>query len=606
MRSSPPLSAGPAAKAVDAPSPSLDQRPRGSRLRFVALLCAAAMPALLIFYLVLRFATAIPMLDDWEVVPLVTRAHTGGLTFAELFEQQQEARTFFPKLIFIALSFGKYWDSRAEMILSILVCALTSVGVYRLLSKSGLSAAARATAFLLSVVLIFSPAQHEVWLLASGFPSFVPALCVVWGLVVIRSRRSIVASFWLCAGLAFFASFTLSNGLLVWGLTFPVLFLMRDHPRWKHWLGSWFLAAAACAVLYFWKFHAPPDLPPFAPRKPILDYGRYVAAFLGSGLGRSGNENPLSVSVGAGTALLLGYFAALGCSIFRWRDRDLGARVAPWIALGGYSIGSGCLAALGRIAWGVSQALESRYVAFSIYLAVAMVAIVTIFATEFRKDESAKRRLIVFTGVVLVGASFLMLVLFCAAGSLPFFPIRSAAARLGQSGVLFSGVLDTSSTIQSGNHPRPFFVREEANTLDQLHLLRTPLVRTREIGRMRHANAGEGMAEGWVDGLTTGSNGARIAWGWAALPGRNRPADAVLLAYSDAKGEWVAFALSDAVFDRPDVARISRSSEQLWSGWRAVFSPEALPMGAEISAWAVDAKDSKLYRLKTKECIFNR
>jgi hypothetical protein len=570
------------------------------------LLCAAAVPVAFLVFLVLRYAVAIPMLDDWEMVPVVTEAHLGRLTFTDLFEQQQEARTFFPKLIFVGLSFGRHWDGRIEMMLSILFCCLISLGIYRLLARSRLSAGANAIAFLFIVLLIFSPVQHELWLLASGFPSFVPALCIVWGLCVIGSRLSIAAKFGLCAGLAIFASFTLSNGLLAWGLTFPFLLLMQREPRWKRWLGFWLLATAACVAIYFWHFRAPNDLPAFAPRKPILDYWRYLAAFLGSGLGRSGNENPLGVSIATGTALLAGYLAALGHFIFRCRERDHCARMVPWIALGAYSIGNGCLAALGRIEWGVSQALESRYVAFSLYLAVAMVALGVMFATEFLGMRgSSRRRLVAFTAVVFLGASYLTLVLLCAAGSIPFFRLRSAAARLGRSGVLFSQVMDTSSTIKSGNHPRPFFVRLYADALDQLHLLRTPLVRTREISKLRHAEADDGMASGWLDGLTTGDDGTRIAWGWAALTGRDRPADGVLLAYADARGEWIAFALSDGVMDRPDVARTLRCGEQLWSGWRAAFARNALPPGVEISAWAVDAKDAKLYRLKTQGRLLN-
>ena len=114
------------------------------------------------------------------------------------------------------------------------------------------------------------------------------------------------------------------------------------------------------------------------------------------------------------------------------------------------------------------------------------------------------------------------------------------------------------------------------------------------------------MAAGWCDGLTNGNDGTRVAWGWAALSGRHRPADAVLLAYANARGEWTAFALSDAVIDRLDVAKTLRSSEQLWSGWRAVFLQDAVPAGAEISAWAVDAKDAKLYRLQARERMFNQ
>jgi hypothetical protein len=565
----------------------------------------AAVPVLVIIFLVLRYAVAIPMLDDWEMVPLVVKAHSGGLTWNDLFEQQQEARTFFPKLIFIVFSMGKYWDGRVEMMLSILICCLTALGVYRL-ARSGLSRRETTIAFLLMVLLIFSPVQHELWLLASGFPSFVPALCIIWGLCVVRSGFSVAVKFGLCAGLAFFASFTLPNGLLAWGFTFPILLATQRVPRWKRWLAFWLLATAACAAIYFWHFHASQDLPVFAPRKPVLDYWRYVAAFLGSGLGRSGNDNPLAVSIGVGTVLLLGYFISLGHFIFRCRDGAYCARVAPWIALGGYSIGSACLAALGRIEWGVSQALESRYVAFSLYLAVAMVALAVIFAGEFRKPgDSAKRRMALFAVVAFLGASYLILDLFCSAASLPFFRVRSAAARLGQSGMLFSQVLDTSRAIKTGNYPRPFFVRENAAALDRLHLLRTPLVRTREIGKLRHADAGEEMATGWCEGLTTGNDGTRVAWGWAALNGRHRPADAVLLAYADARGEWMAFALSDAVIDRSDVAKTFRSTEQLWSGWSAVFPRDAVPPGAEISAWAVDAKDAKLYRLQALQRLFN-
>ena len=218
---------------------------------------------------------------------------------------------------------GKYWDGRIEMILSVFICGLTAVGIYQLLGKSGLFGSARTIAFLLMVLLIFSPAQHELWLLASGFPSFVPALCIVWGLLVVQSEFSMPAKFWTCAGLALFASFTLASGLLAWGLTFPILLATRADPRWKRWLGFWLLATAACAALYFWDFRAPQDLPPFAPRKSPFDYGRYLAAFLGSGLGRSGNENPLAISIAIGTVLLLGYFAGLIHFIFRWRDREL-------------------------------------------------------------------------------------------------------------------------------------------------------------------------------------------------------------------------------------------------------------------------------------------
>jgi len=274
--------------------------------------------------------------------------------------------------------------------------------------------------------------------------------------------------------------------------------------------------------------------------------------------------------------------------------------------LGAYSIASACLAALGRIEWGVAQALESRYVPFSLHLTVGVVALAAIFLREFsERTRDSRGRLLIFATTVFLATSYLTLELLCASASVSWFRLRSAAARLGQGAILFSQVIDTNDTIEKVNYPRPGFVRRNAAALDQLHLLRTPLVRSKEISKLRHAEADDGMASGWFDVLRVSEEGA-VASGWAALPGRGRPADCVVLAYAGEQGDWIVFALSNAVVSRPDVVEALKSGEQLWSGWHAGFSRDAVPQGAKISAWAVDAKEAKLYRLRTIEPLFNR
>lgn len=584
---------------VTAESSPLAPTTRRSVFLPALIFCAAALPVLFLVLLVQRYAVPIPALDDWEMAPLIAKAHTGGLSWSDIFAQQQEARTVFPKLIFILFTLGHYWDPRVEMMLSILICCLTSFGIFLLLRRSALPPVANAMAFLLIVLLIFSPVQHELWLLASGFPSFVPALCLVWGLVVIQTNFSLRAKFALCAALAILSSFTLANGLLAWGLSFPVLLVMQRAPTWKRWAGVWLVACAACAALYFWDYTKPHDLPPFGPSTSPIAYGQYLLLFLGSGLGRSGNENPLLASSTVGAILLLFYLGAFGYALFRYRDQKFRARVFPWLALGLYSIGSGCLAALGRIEWGVAQALQSRYVAFSLYLTVAVIALVAIVAGEVAKaTRRSGARPGLFTAVVFLGAIYLTLHFLCAAASVPLFRLRSAAGRLGHGAVLFSQVLDTSEVIRNVNYPRAFFVRQNADALDRLHLLRTPLIRTKEINTLRHTDVDGKAAAGWVDNLVLSEDGRCTAWGWAALTGKGRPADCVVLAYGNEKGEWIAFAISNAVESRPDVVQTVKDREQLWSGWRASFPRSEVPSGAPISAWAVDAKDAKLYRLK--------
>jgi hypothetical protein len=577
----------------------------GSKLRSLVhprwILVLALLPVLFQVVLVVRYAVPIPFRDDWEMAELIAKAHTGTLRFSDIFEQQQEARTVFPKLIFILLAMGGNWDVRVEMMLSILICCLTSLGIYWLLRRSALSALASAIAFLLMVLLIFSPVQQELWLWASGFPSFIPALCVVWGLVVVTGNFSVRAKFALCLALAVFSSFTLANGLLAWGLTFPVLLLIERVPNWKRWAGAWGLACVACAVVYFWGYGKSQELPPFAPTTSLLAYGQYILAFLGGGLGRVGLGNPLVATTLIGATLIFLYLAVAGHAVFRKRSRDYRARVLPWLTLGSYSIISGCLAALGRIGWGVPQALESRYVPFSLYLTVAVIALVAIMVHE--KANSSPRPQSYRTwsiGAVILAAIYLALELNAAIASVPLLAQRSAFGRLGQGGILFSPVLDTSHVVRLTNHPRPEIARRNAHTLDRLHLLPTPLVRTKTINALRHAEAEGEAASGWFDGLRATEQGQMAAWGWAVLPSKRRPADCIVLAYENEKAEWILFAISHLVLRRPDVATSLNDREQLWSGWAAAFAQEAIPKGAKISAWAVDAKSAKLYRLKTR------
>ena len=560
----------------------------------------AGVPVLSIVFLILRYAVPIPLLDDWEMVPIVTNAHEHHLTFSQLFEQQQEARTFFPKLLFLLFSVGRYWDSRVAMIFSVLLCSLVGLGIYRLLKQSGLSSRGSAAVFLLIVPLIFSPAQHELWLLASGFPSFMPALCLVWAMSVLRSDWTIASKFWVCLALAVFGSFSLANGLLLWGLTFPAVFAMgaeRKHLRWLVW---WWVASAIFATIYFSGFHALSDLPRFAPAKPAGEYFSYVAAFLGSSLGSSGNANPLGLSIAVGAIVLAVFLAALTYTGFRCRNAEYCRRALPWIALATFSVASALLAALGRIEWGVAQALESRYIAFSLYGIVGLLGFGAVFAGNV--VAGAKRRglrIPVYAALLFVCGVYLALHLTCAVSSVPKFRWRSAEARMGQGGVLFSQVLDSSKTIQAGNFPRPWIVQQRAAELDNLHMLRTPLIRTARISALRHAEI-DGNASGWFDGVVV-SGGAASAWGWASLPSGNRPADCVVLAYENESSEWIVFALSHVTMPRPDVAKALHDPEQLWSGWRAEFPVAGLPAGARLSAWGVDAKAGKLYRLKTAQ-----
>ena len=204
---------------------------RSRAIACILIWLVALVPMLHLTYLVRHYAVEVPTLDDWEMAPLIVDAQTGHLKWASIFAQQQEARTVLPKLIFILFAADGHWDVRDQMMLSVVCCWLTAAGIFILLRRSGLRATAMAVPFWLAVLTIFTLAKFEIWIFASGFPSFLPGLFLVTALVVIGTNLSTFWKFVICAGLATASSFTLANGLLAWGLTFPVLLASRSVPR---------------------------------------------------------------------------------------------------------------------------------------------------------------------------------------------------------------------------------------------------------------------------------------------------------------------------------------------------------------------------------------
>ena len=575
-----------------------------TRSRVIACLLiwvVALVPMLHMTYLVRHYGVEVPTLDDWEMAPLIVDAHTGHLKWASIFAQQQEARTVLPKLIFILFAADGHWDVRDQMMLSVACCWLTAAGLFVLLRRSGLPATAMAVPFWLAVLTIFTPAKFEIWIFASGFPSFFPALFLVTALVAAGSERLTLATkFGLCALLSAASSFSLANGLLAWGLTFPALLLMQRPAAWRSWLTGWLAVTGLCAVVYFWGYQKPVELTAFAPAVSWLDYAGFILQFLGGSLAYAAKSNPTVAATIFGAAQLIVFVVV---SIYfgrRISDRRLFARTVPWFALAFHSIGSAILASLGRVGYGAPYALASRYVTFSVYLTIGLVGLVAIMANEASVGSPTLRfrgwRYAIWLGLI---AAYLIPYKVSAQNNRFFLRALSAKHRLARGAVLFCHAIDTRESIKKTAYPndaRP--VTEAADALDRLKLLRPPLIRTNRIADVPHEIAGNGHASGACETIVPADGELVHATGWATLDAKGRPADCVAIAYQTADNEWVLCAISDSFAMRPEIVKRFHSMEQLWSGWSATFQRSAFPAGANLSFWAVDADAPRLYRLR--------
>ena len=584
---------------------------RSPRALFAFAFAVAAVPAVYIALLVRRYGVDVPLWDDWDMVPMIAHAHTGELTFAELFAQQLEARTLLPKLLFILMTFTGRYDARDAMMLSVVLCCLTAIGVFLLLRKSGLSVVATTICFLLIVLSIFSPAQEELWLLASGFPSFMPALFILSALLLLQTRISVAAKFVACAALAVASTFTLAHGLLAFGLTFPVFLLWERVPRWKTWMTAWCLVGALCAFAYFWGYTKPKEVPDFAPPVPLLAYVQYVLAFLGGGLAyglrAQPGQVPVTAAIGFGVTLLVLFFAAAAYTIARWRDSDFRRRSLPWFALGAYSIACAIPAALGRIGLGVPQALDSRYVTFSLYLTAAIIALAPIIAADLAsRGRPAQFRLALPAFCTALALAYVGLYATGFGSSVDLLEQRAARYRLGRAAVVFSHALDTAPVMKKNNTTTPVIARHLAAVLDRLGLLQPALIRTNRLNQLPHERADGEDVSGNFDRAAPIDGGLYSATGWAALEEKSRSPDCVVVAYRAPSQEWIAVAISDKVVERRDVADLLDDEDHLWSGWTAKFPAASVPPGAKLSAWAFDADESKLYQLPGEIVVAKR
>jgi hypothetical protein len=579
----------------------VEQAARRQKTVWVLVWLVALVPMIHTTYLVRHYGVEVPTLDDWEMAPLIVKAQTGQLRFVDIFAQQQEGRTVLPKLIFILSAARGRWDVRDLMMLSVISCWLTAAGIFVLLRRSQLSFAAVAICFWIAVLAIFSLAQYELWIFASGFPSFLPALFLVTGLVAIGARLSTGWKFFICAVLAAASSFTLPHGLLAWGLTFPVLFLMQRVPRWRTWLGLWLGACVVCATIYFSGYHKPAYLPAFAPSVSPLEYALFILEFLGGGLAYSAKDHAGFAASAFGAVQLALYLLAMVLALRRFQDRAFRETILPWFALGFYSLGSAFLAALGRVGYGATYALASRYVTFSLYLTVAVIALLAIISREILKSRPSQRsRALVLAIYLVLAVSYLVPYKFCSANTLFFLRASSAKDRLARGAVLFSGVLDTSEVIKKTAYPdNADPVVRNAAALDQLKLLRPPLAQTNQLNAFPHAMSDGDRASGSCETAVESGQELYRASGWAILNAKDRPADCVVVAYQNPPNqEWIVFAISDSFAMRADTVKHYRNMDYLWAGWTATFPRSAIPPGAKLSFWAVDADAPKLYLLR--------
>jgi hypothetical protein len=564
-----------------------------ARIGRAAALVVVILPALLLAASIREYAVAVPHQDQWDIAHFFVEYDRGTLSLGDLFAQVNEYRQFFPNLVFVGVGEVTHWRVEFELALTFLLACLVFTNVW-LLARRTLPAphGLRLAATFLAAVLVFSPVQHENWLLGIQLIYFVPIACVTTAILVAHSRLGSIWKFVLSAGLCAVSTFSSANGILSWFVLLPVLLVLLQAatPTRRRFAAAWTSLLVASATLYFYGYETPHDHPSLteALTHP-LHAAVYVVGFLGSAFAvRAGPDVVAGATAGIAGILVPAAFLA-GCAyVWRFRaDRSLVERTIGWIALGTYSLATGIAVTVGRVGFGVGQSLASRYTTFSLYLSVALIFLAAIVLGHLRGRQPVVLRQ-TQAGRAALGAATALVALQVPVFALGFRAMEEKSRELlrGKACLIFINVVPEEACLDN-LHPDLRLLRRRANELDGRDFLRPRLLRRPTLGELVESKA---LGEGTFERLVPNASGYAGS-GWAELDGQ--PAHAVLLTHRRGRGPHILFALAEV----GELAEGSSSSTE--TRWRALFSADRLPRRlVRVSAWSFDAREGRAFQLR--------
>jgi len=573
-------------------------------LRFIAGAVAILAPIFLLILIVMN-GVNVPFFDEWGIPGAFLALDKR--TFGDFFHQANESRLIVPKLIFLTVSHFVGWQPKLYMYLGWLIAVAIFLAFwkqcYRRPGRGRRLDLTSVCCLAVSSAILFSPAAYENWLWGLSWVIFVQLLCALVAYHIQARTRSFSIRFGATVFLNGVAMFSFSSGILLWLVSFPFwregLRLMSACPLSKarratflRWSLAYLLTAAIFLGTYFSGYREIKHHPSFAY---VLhhpwDALKYLAAWCGGPF-----DSSAVISMTMGLAMVVSVLVLFVFIIIRyrrlrmWKSGFQLRRAYPSLLIIALALSSGIITTLGRAGFGLEQAFSPRYLFHSGSLLIGFIAVLNARRMVALGAPRRMGRLAVVHGILALSLIFTVRGWYH--GCMGFEGWRTVQMQHLLT-IRFANISPKSPLIQK-TCPNP-----NVDLRRLLHVLREKQIYAEPA-------YGEWIIEALTQPRAETGGSVRIVrqpmpnirlGGWAMIPGRNIPADAVLVCRAESSGNrepWMLIAVS---IKRPDVVEVTRQPTLLKSGFDETFQwsgPDALPA---LELFSVDERNRCLYPL---------
>lgn len=570
----------------------------------IFILIAYFIPIVLLLWFFYSFSVNVPMGDQWKLVNLFACVAEGKANFGDFFVSNFEHQMLFPKIIFTIMAFFSKWNVQLEQLSSIFLAIISFYAMCKIASIQANNRFLFHISNIAMSMLFFSLVQFNNWIWGFQLAWYLINTCVILAIYILTVPHKLPNKFRLliAALFCFIASLSSSHGLLSWVAIIPSVFYFESNPKDRKinlllWLS---LFAVSCFIysIGYQKGAQTADILFFI-KKPLI-WATFVFMIVGS------SSVGLVINPGIVGLFIITNFAVLNFYWLKNYNSEFARNAVPWLSLGWFSALVALMISVGRVGYGVGNALQSRYTTGTILIVIACIQMWRLFI-ENKQEWENRRVAIPFASSFIFGALTAIFIAYSTAAIADGRGLWLQGTN-GKTCLEIIHYLDKSvdelpesclRQVSAGD----FFIKEMRNSAEPLSRLKFrdfPKDLAFMTKPIKTYGAIESPSASYKP-LTLPKNLSIKMSGWATLPDSREQPKVVLFSYGDRKS---FFANATVNLPRPDVGGkfnlLSRYSKIGWDrfGWEVNIPGNFLPIGETvIKAWVYDRDNKQFVQL---------